>query len=544
MSKVGHKGSRNAANGVPRDPAHDPPHENEGMAAALFDSLGPATGAGMLALLPLDLPPEMAARMPPLQPVVWPEGARLPTLSRDAQEALLRGESVPPLSLPGGMVLHLWPLGTPPRAALAAELPPEMAAEAPLLDGLALALGASLDLAVSEARRARLHARLEGERVVTARLLETGATGILSLDGAGRVVFANATAAALLGEEAADLTGQDIGVLAPRLAHMPSGASVARNEIVFAEVLANGAAIHDCRFRYRRPDGRLRYLSLNVAPFSADILPDARLGLVLTDITEATLAEADARRNADLLEGLFHHTPNGVALLDGRTGRAVEVNPALCALTGRSADSLLGAPLAETLSPGSPMAPRMAAALAERGRFGPDECALLRPDGTRLTVKVSAFALGEGGVAAPDGTAPPRGVSAAPVWIILEDVTARRAEADRLRHEAHHDELTGLPNRRLFRDHLAAALESARRASEMGAVLLIDLDSFKLINDTMGHAAGDAFLCEIAARLLAFVRPGEQAARLGGDEFALLLARVKPPRVVKLRGRELIEALG
>ncbi|WP_295447952.1 diguanylate cyclase [uncultured Thiodictyon sp.] len=115
----------------------------------------------------------------------------------------------------------------------------------------------------------------------------------------------------------------------------------------------------------------------------------------------------------------------------------------------------------------------------------------------------------------------------------LQDVTARELEAQRLRNQvtrygalAHHDSLTGLANRRLFEDILNEAVSTAGSTGEHLAVMFVDLDGFKGINDTWGHAAGDQVLCQVATRVQGVVRPPDTVARLGGDEFAVLLRDV------------------
>lgn len=107
--------------------------------------------------------------------------------------------------------------------------------------------------------------------------------------------------------------------------------------------------------------------------------------------------------------------------------------------------------------------------------------------------------------------------------VIHEDITRRKEAEGRVEHLAYHDAMTGLPNRALFLDRLAQAVSHAKRNRRLVAVMFVDLDRFKLINDTLGHAAGDRLLKEIAARLQARLRATDSIARLGGDEFALIL---------------------
>jgi diguanylate cyclase (GGDEF)-like protein/PAS domain S-box-containing protein len=108
------------------------------------------------------------------------------------------------------------------------------------------------------------------------------------------------------------------------------------------------------------------------------------------------------------------------------------------------------------------------------------------------------------------------------IVLSMRDVTARQALEDELRHQAFHDGLTGLANRALFEEHLVQGLARARRHRQPVAVLFLDLDDFKTINDSLGHEAGDALLREAAIRIASAVRAEDTAARLGGDEFAVL----------------------
>jgi diguanylate cyclase (GGDEF)-like protein len=109
---------------------------------------------------------------------------------------------------------------------------------------------------------------------------------------------------------------------------------------------------------------------------------------------------------------------------------------------------------------------------------------------------------------------------------VVRDSTERKRIEAELAHRAAHDPLTGLPNRARFAEHLDQALTAGAAPNDGVAVLFLDLDGFKTVNDALGHAAGDALLVAVAERLRRCVRPGDAIARLGGDEFTVLLAGV------------------
>ncbi len=139
---------------------------------------------------------------------------------------------------------------------------------------------------------------------------------------------------------------------------------------------------------------------------------------------------------------------------------------------------------------------------------------LRRKDGKILLTRVAAKAIAPWDLA--------RGV----VWIV-EDVTEQRADAARIAFMAHHDQLTGMPNRLLLADRTKVALSQALRNKAHCAVMFLDLDKFKTINDSLGHAIGDELLIEVARRLKAQVRDSDTVARLGGDEFVVVLPAIK-----------------
>jgi diguanylate cyclase (GGDEF)-like protein/PAS domain S-box-containing protein len=172
------------------------------------------------------------------------------------------------------------------------------------------------------------------------------------------------------------------------------------------------------------------------------------------------------------------------------------------------------------------------------GRVHPDDRAALRAGLDAHVAGETASFESEHRLRAPDGSyrwmlarglaVRDSGGRATRVAGSLSDITDRKSTEARLEHDALHDALTGLPNRALFADRLEQALRRAERREDAisCAVLFLDLDRFKAVNDAFGHQTGDELLCTVARRLESAVRPGDTVARLGGDEFTVLLEEI------------------
>jgi diguanylate cyclase (GGDEF)-like protein/PAS domain S-box-containing protein len=127
---------------------------------------------------------------------------------------------------------------------------------------------------------------------------------------------------------------------------------------------------------------------------------------------------------------------------------------------------------------------------------------------------------------------------------VYNDITEIKKSQEKIRHSAYHDALTGLPNRNLLTDRLDMAISSATRTGESFALLFIDLDRFKLVNDSLGHFVGDRVLRQVARSLGESMRQGDTVARWGGDEFVMLVSRIKKPEEAATVARRILRALG
>lgn len=246
-----------------------------------------------------------------------------------------------------------------------------------------------------------------------------------------------------------------------------------------------------------------------------ELLPEVvkRVTTELENERKRQQAEEALRRSETRAKAAFEQAAMGMAWLT-LEGRWLQVNQKLCQMIGYSSQELLARTLDEITHPDDleTYLNYMKQIVANQIQTYTLEQRYLHKNGEPLWVSLTVSVVREG--------------SPAPAYLmaIIEDIARRKAAEEQLQHDALHDALTALPNRTLFMNYLARSIGQAQRQEHYQfAVLFLDLDQFKLVNDSLGHLVGDQLLLTISQRLKAVVRPGDTVTRLGGDEFAILL---------------------
>lgn len=245
------------------------------------------------------------------------------------------------------------------------------------------------------------------------------------------------------------------------------------------------------------------------------------------EITELKNAEAQLRLQQSLFQQLFENSPEAIILLDNQD-TVLMANAAFERLFGYSREELQGACVHPLIVPPSLRSEAQElSAEALRGRPLHRETVRMKKDGTLVPVDVLGYPI----LLDQDQIG---------VYGIYRDITERRRAQERLNQLAHFDVLTGLPNRALFNERAGEALAQARACGSRCAMLLLDLDRFKEMNDALGHETGDQLLRAVARRLDRDSAEGVIAARIGSDEFALLLPKISSSEAAALASREIL----
>ncbi|WP_265921730.1 bifunctional diguanylate cyclase/phosphodiesterase [Cupriavidus nantongensis] len=374
-------------------------------------------------------------------------------------------------------------------------------------------------------REARAVHAWEDDSAMLQACLAQSADGFVVTDAHGVVVRASERAGQLLGTEATRLAGRSLDALLPGAAG-----------VVPADAAA-GSAIHR-ELAGVRADGGSFALRVSVAPLPAgDGTAPHRLWAV-TDLAPERRAQDAAAVQAARYAGLLDHAAFCVITFDEH-GLITGINPAGERMLWYSSAELVGhmpmtglhvatelADHARALSAelGAPVPPGLPALLAKPrlGLTDEREWTWVRKGGSRMPVRLAVSALPVAALPVISSAAPSSGYQA-----IGYDLTERLRVDEYIRQLALHDPLTGLPNRAELSERAQALLLHARTRGERVALLLIDLDHFKRINDSLGHPVGDDVLRTMADRIKGTVRQGDLVARMGGDEFGVVLGGLR-----------------
>ncbi len=351
------------------------------------------------------------------------------------------------------------------------------------------------------------------------------ANSIVITDSHGAILWVNGAFTTMTGYSKEEVLGKN-----PRL--LKSGKQPESFYAVLWSTISSGK-VWQGELVNRRKDGSTYTEEMTITPVTRDVSNPANRYFIAIkqDITERkqieqALRQAEENYRAifeDAVIGIFQSTPGG---------RYTNVNPAMAHMLGYESPQELLASITDISQQvyADPNWEELKRLLREQGMVKNFECAVYRKDGSKVWLSANVRSVSKDGVLVGyEGT--------------NEDITARKTAEERVQFLAYYDALTGLPNRTLFRDRLAKALAGARRQECRVAILFLDLDRFKDINDSLGHSVGDLLLQEVAERLKTWGREEDTIARLGGDEFLIMLTDIKDVPDAAVTAQRLIDAM-
>ena len=324
-----------------------------------------------------------------------------------------------------------------------------------------------------------------------------------SQDRNGIVRFWNRACAELTGIAAAEAIGQPFVSLVSHLDRQ------AEFDATIAEVWRTGEAVKAREWHVELRDGRRLWLHSSHFPVPGDG-ETRQVFCMEVDVTARKELEESLRQAGQV----FDHARDAILLVD-REHRVLAANRAYTELTGYPAEDVIGVELPRLRLgvQGRGFCDRLRDHVDSHGHWE-GELRGMRRDGSAIPVRAVLSAI-------TDQNGEPSSY-----MLMLSDISERKRAVEQARHQAEHDALTGLPNRTLFMDRLEQALAGVARQHRQFALMFIDLDHFKAVNDNHGHEVGDAVLQEVAHRLRRCVRRVDTVSRLGGDEFVVLLADI------------------
>ena len=258
------------------------------------------------------------------------------------------------------------------------------------------------------------------------------------------------------------------------------------------------------------PNGERRFIEVNLIPHFDGGAQMLGAFVLITDITRHRLAEQAIRESEERMRKFAAATNEGIFF--HKNGVLTDVNEALLEIMGYTREEMIGRNVLEFV----PAEWRQAMTDYMRAeREDPYEADVVHKSGHKIAVELVGKTMVVNGESHRLGA--------------LRDITARKHAEARIQYLAHHDMLTGLPNRAYLTERLTTILALARRHGTLVAIMFIDLDNFKTVNDSLGHHVGDVLLKEVAGRIKEVLREADMVSRLGGDEFLVILADFAAP---------------
>ncbi|WP_047153052.1 sensor domain-containing protein [Aneurinibacillus tyrosinisolvens] len=358
-------------------------------------------------------------------------------------------------------------------------------------------------------------AELPFYRTMFQNLIEKAPVGIYILEE-GAYSYVNTYYAALLGYTKEELTQGKVCL--DKTIHPDDFPVIQRN----IEKRKQGDSKEE-RYRVRKfnKDGRLIYTEIHTT--GAEMYGKTALFGSVIDITEQVVAQQQLQESNEQYKSLFDSSPDAIYSLDDE-GRFINVNPASELLTGYSNQEAVGMPFAPLIAPEDLPEAIKHFEEAKKGIPSSTELVLTRKDGKRIHINATHFPMRVNGkIVGTYGTA--------------RDITQKTLYEQQIKELAFYDPLTRLPNRKLFEDRLGQIINLSREDRHPFAILFLDLDRFKFINDSLGHHMGDEFLKMVAERLKQTIRKTDTLSRLAGDEFTILLPETSQEEVIRLAER-------
>ena len=368
-------------------------------------------------------------------------------------------------------------------------------------------------------RRAAQHKLTESERRYRA-LVEASPSLIWICDRNARLTFVSDRACR-------DLYGYDPREMIGRFVWDFNAPGFTRREFLrrFSPVM-HGRSVFDMEAIHRTKRAEPLYVNISALPMLNDAGEIESVTGICSDITGLKQRERELNIALRNQEAVFDAAGEGIAFV--RRGRIEGPNGALARMLGVPREALIGQPVSEILANRGDWETieHGTSAAGVKGDAAVHEVMLRAHDGRTIWCQLTSRQAGE----------------ANSRILVLTDISALKKREELAWHHANHDELTGLPNRRLLMEHARRLLSVALRQRRMASVLVLDLDGFKDINDLFGHAYGDALLRRVAQRLSSVLRDYDVVARTGGDEFVVLLPEIDEPSIAAVVAEKLIAA--